>query len=417
MYKITILIHFAFYIIPTTAFNCKLPKNCKICDVHKVSNYLLYEAKYVPFTGIECDIRDEKFQFTYPMPSPLLKPNRSCRINFKYAETVQFRFHGNFILGKQFNFTNMLNYMYFFKNYITVSFVSIKGFELDLGFKNGLKRNLTMNGFSCVKCDINFYSSGRPVKTCQEILDSNNVSIRSLFQIQTDLRDLILIDIQLKTAICPLVFKNSDLSKLEIIGLSDTFYKRNILTFENRSFDDLNSNIIELVLKTENLNIDSNLLNPWVFQKLQDISFFGSMNMINGSSLNSLFYLNTILFTKDNYRDMIHKNGIKWIRELNPRLNVNLSDVKQINSHYGNKKLIEIVDRIEIPETRLSKLFPDKDFCLYKDFPFNKLVIITELILDYGSKVFELLKSRQYTCTYLWLAQHFDKYLNASKIR
>ena len=418
MYKIEIFIYFAFVVISTTAFNCKLPIGCKITNVHTVSNYLLYEPKYIPFLGIECDIRDEKFQFSYPMPSPLLNPNKLCRIMSSRSDTVQFRFHNNFILGKQFSFTNMLNYMYFFRNYLSVSFVSIKGFELDIDIKDTREKNVSMIDFNCVKCDINFYSNGRLVKTCQDILDyanSSNVSIRSLFQIQTEFREITLTDLQLKTTLCPLVFKNSNLSNLEILGLSDTFYKRNILAFENGTFNGLNSNIIELVLKTENVNINSDLLNPLVFETLQKISFFGQVNIINGTSLDELKYLNTILFAKDNYRDMIHKNGIKWIRELNRLLNVNLSDFKQLKKKYRKKLVIEINDNIAIPETRLSKLFPDKDFCLYKDFPFNQLVIISELIIDYGTKVFELLKSRQYTCTYLWLAQHFDKYLNSSK--
>ena len=171
MYKIDsiIVIHFAFAVISTTAFNCKLPIGCKINYVHIETFYLAYEPKSLPFKGLECDIVDEKFQFSYQMPSPLLEPDNLCQINLKYAEILRFRFHGNFVLGKQFNFTNMLNYIWFFRSYLSVSFVSIKGFELDLDFKNGLKQNLTMNGFSCVKCDINFYSNGRLVKTCQDI--------------------------------------------------------------------------------------------------------------------------------------------------------------------------------------------------------------------------------------------------------
>ena len=61
------------------------------------------------------------------------------------------------------------------------------------------------------------------------------------------------------------------------------------------------------------------------------------------------------------------------------------------------------------PEIRLSKLFPDKDFCLYKHFPFNQLVILSELVQD--DKAFKLLNSRDYTCTYLWLTQYFGKFL------
>jgi hypothetical protein len=135
-----------------------------------------------------------------------------------------------------------------------------------------------------------------------------------------------LYDSQFKTTLCPLVFNNSHIVHLYISSLTDTFYKRNILTIENRTFSGLKSYMINTAIKGENINIDSNLLNPSVFKALRTIRLIGPVNMIDGNSLNALNYLVSISFIKEYYRDMIHKNGIKWIRDLNSQLQVNLSN-------------------------------------------------------------------------------------------
>ena len=421
MNKINIVVFLNFNcVLLTWAFNCHPPIGCEITDAHYQTNYFGYEKTSIEMPGVLCNIRDKQFQFNYPMPTPLLVNNDRCVINQEYfIETIEFRFHSDFIMSKQFNFTNMLNYMDFFNYFFYPSFVNLKGFELDI--INGQNINIIsqrkIERLFCVRCKIEFYSNRRPVKTCQDINDSNNTSIRSLFQIQfqTNLFEsngltMVLLDPQFKSTLCPLVFKNSNIADIEIRGLVDTFYKTNILAFENRTFNDLNSTIRKVYTKIENINIDSNLLNPSVFQNLEEIYFYGSVNKIDGKSLNALNRLSLIEFTKDNYRDMIHKNGIEWIRDLNTDINVDFSNFNELRSNYANKMLISFEYYTFLPQVRLSKLLPDEDFCIYKDFPFNQLVILMELV--YGDKILELLNSTShYSCTYLWLAQYFPKFL------
>ena len=406
MYRILILIHFNCLIL-TSAFNCKLPKGCKINDIYLQMNYMAHEKTSVEMPGILCDIRFEEFEFTFPMPSPLLE-SESCLINdVMYKEAIEFRFHSDFILSKQFNITNLLRYSEYFQKYIDVNFVNLKGFELDMINQHSFEKH-AIDVFNCVKCKMDFYKNGRLVKTCEDINDS----IWSLFQIRRDglrAQSLVLLDSQFKTALCPLVFMNSYIPYIYITGLANTFYKRNILAFENRTFEDLNSTIKQMgLIKIENINIDSNLLNPSVFQNLEYISFNGPVNTIDGNLLNRLQSLVYIEFSNNYYRDMIHKNGIKWIRDLNPDLDVNLSNFTETLIRFDRTKSIQIESNSFIStEIRLSKLFPDEDFCLYKDFPFQQLVILFQSAYD--EKVFALLNStRYYSCTYLWLAQYFD---------
>ena len=420
MYRI---IHFNFFIL-TWAFNCKLPNSCKLKHVHLHINYLAHEKTSIEMPGILCDIRDEKYQFTYPMPSSLLRYN-NCAVDLQYNDIIEFRFHSSFIMSKRFNITNLFDYSWYFVNYMHVNFVNLKGFELDMINNQHIRfmQQLIFNTFNCIKCQMEFYSNdGRIVKTCQDIIDSNNGLVRSLFQIRRykveglKSQSLALFDSQFKTTLCPLVFMNSNLPFIYIIGLADTFYKRNILAFENRTFEHLNSTINQLFLiKIEHINIDSNLLNPSVFQDLNLISFSGAVNTIDGNSLNALKSLNQIYFSKNYYRDMIHKNGIEWIRDLNSDLDVNWSNFTELQYRYYNNKRQIFIDTTSFStEIRLSKLFPDKDFCIYKDFPFSKLVILMELVFD--DKVLSLINStNHYTCTYLWLAQYFKTFFELER--
>ena len=421
---VVILMHFTRVML-TPTFNCKLPFGCEINDVQFVIDLYGNEKTSMKYPGILCDIRNEAFQFDYSMPEPFLIPESReyCHISTKLKyDLMEFRFSSNFILGKQFNFEKMLNYMSYFNYYVYSNFVNLKGFELDIQ-QNISTQNFTTYFYSfrfhCIRCKMEFYSNGRHIKNCQDIVNSypNKDFIRSFFQSQRleSKVYVILFHSVFKTTLCPLVFKNSDIEGFEITGLSDTYYKRNILTFENRTFDDLKSTIQYLkIIKAEKINIDSNLLNPSVFQGLGTILLYGSFNRIDGSSFNGLKNLFSIWIAKKNFRDIIHKNGIEWIRDLNSHLNVNLSNFEELKENYAYRKDISLGGFYSRTEIRPSKLFPDEDFCLYKDFPFKQLVVLIEIANN--PEVFRILNSsRHYTCSYLWLAQYFNLFLELNK--
>ena len=416
-----VMMHFSCVVLKPT-FNCKLPFGCEINEVQFVINQSGKEKTSMEYPGLLCDIRNETFQFDYPIPSALiLSYNESCHISTKLSfDLMEFRFPSNFILGKQFNFQKVLNYMSYFLFNVNSNFVNLKGFELDFTIDQNITTNISYYfyfKFQCLRCKIEFYHNGHHIKTCQDILDSfpNSGLIKSLFQIQRGDHDLILAFFHsgFKSTLCPLVFKNSNILSIYLTGLSDTYYKRNILTIENRTFVDLNSTIKDLsIVKAEKINIDSNLLNPSVFQGLTTIFFSGSLNTIDGNSLNALKNLLSIWIEKKNYRDFIHKNGIKWIYDINAGLNVNLSNFEELKKFYYNKKEITVGGFGSNKE--MSKVFPDEDFCLYKDYPFNQLVILIEIANNH--EVFRILNlTKHYTCSYLWLAQYFNLFLELNK--
>ena len=421
MYKIAIFIVFIYIriAVPKSAFNCKVPNGCELKNIHYQVNYLGIEKTAISIEGLLCDIRDKMFQFDYPMPDPYLD-EYCCYFNhfdsLKY--TIELHFPKDLIFGKQLNITNILKYGYSFcSTNFNFNFVNLKGLELDIIESSDKSLDLMTAGyfyyFNCIRCTFEFYSNGRSVNTCQDIIDSNKTFVRSLFQLKGVSKEAInmaLFDPQFKTTLCPLVFKNTFIDFFPIIGLTDTFYKRSILSIENRTFDDLNTIIRTLYLIAENININSNLLNQLVFQNLTKVMIAGPIKIIDRNTFIRLKSLRSIMFFTQNFRDTIHRNGIEWIRDLNSHLNVNLSSLEDIENNYGKAKMIEIEYASYRPLIRLSKVFPDKDFCLYKDFPFNQMVILFEFV--YSNKVFDLIKSKNhYSCTYLWLTQHFQIFL------
>ena len=116
---------------------------------------------------------------------------------------------------------------------------------------------------------------------------------------------------------CHFVFNGSNIEYLKLIGLVDSFYKRNILTFSNHTFENFTSvvKILELI-KVENINVDFNLLNPQVLMNTTSIYIFGPINRIDGEIFNKLKGLNFISFNTRYFRKTMHKNGIEWIRAI-----------------------------------------------------------------------------------------------------
>ena len=162
------------------------------------------------------------------------------------------------------------------------------------------------------------------------------------------------------------------------------------------------------------MKFDSNLLNPFVFQKLQAIELMGPINMIDGKSLNSINDIQQITFESEYFVDMIRKNGINWIRDLNPHINVNLSNITDIAYTFYNKIQLKLRPENYITEHHFFKLFRDEDFCLYKDLPFNQLVVLMyEVVVSFtfDTELREFYSKRNYTCTYLWIAQYFRTFL------
>ena len=64
-------------------------------------------------------------------------------------------------------------------------------------------------------------------------------------------------------------------------------------------------------------------------------------------------------------------------------------------------------------EIDMPNIFPDEDFCIYVNFPFNQLVIIYEYDFEMFKINYLNLKpiDKEYSCTILWLIQYYEIYI------
>lgn len=110
-------------------------------------------------------------------------------------------------------------------------------------------------------------------------------------------------------------------------------------------------------------------------------------------------------------REFFHYNGIEWIK----CINVAAFDIVDLDSAESNRSALRLIRRnailIELKalfsydENRLSfeKRFPDEDFCLYQEFPFRQLIVLTDD--SFLSVVTN--KTTKVTCTFMWLAKYY----------
>jgi hypothetical protein len=113
-------------------------------------------------------------------------------------------------------------------------------------------------------------------------------------------------------------------------------------------------------------------------------------------------------------REFFHRNGIEWIK----CMNVAAFDMVDLDSAESNSNalsllelnaiLIEMRAVFSYDENCLTfeKRFPDEDFCLYQEFPFRQLIILTDHIF------FSVVQNKtdKVTCTFMWLAKYYTTY-------
>lgn len=164
------------------------------------------------------------------------------------------------------------------KKKTNVHFWNLKGFDLNFLGKHSKSMHKThFTDIQLAKLRLDFYHNKKKINSCEDILNSNITYIKSIFQVRSnhikvkndDYKiSFTLRNVEFKENICPLVFNNSIINNLVLIDVTDTFYKKNVLSFTNETFGYLESDIKKLQLhKVQNINLDLKLLNPWVFNK------------------------------------------------------------------------------------------------------------------------------------------------------
>ena len=276
-----------------------------------------------------------------------------------------------------------------------------KGFDFDL-IEN---RNISFKESICFACNLDFYiNQTYLIKSCDDILHTNK-SFSSIFQMSEN--DLTLVNSEFKTSLCPLAFNDST-SDLYIIGMIDSFYKKSVLTFTSDKFVRFISKIDTFnIYEAHNIDLDSKLLHPLVFRNITELAVFGSVKHISDEALSPFVNLKSISFELINFRKMIHNSGIKWSQRIKQNSDFNFFINHESNALKSSNITFILLDCSYLKGVKVSNVFPDEDFCLYLDFPFNQFVLLIPSINEQTIKMLQL----EYSCTFLLLSQHYDVYL------
>lgn len=259
-----------------------------------------------------CDIDKDEYEF-------MLKDPKRGKCTKNYFHSVIFKWKSSntlAILEKRFNFTNARKYFGNLTHKLNLKFWNLKGFDANFLDDNLSNNSSLISSIELSNCRLELYHNNQKINSCQNFVDLNLTRIGSIFQIRFDNSDFDryfkLRSVEYKRNMCPFLFQNTNLYHLLLNDILETFYKKNILSFSNETFTDLNSYIRFLELHNlNNINLDVNLLHPSVFSKLEAIVIVsGSLKSIDDrifKQLNNFLYMeiNSIIFRKIN-----HKQGI-----------------------------------------------------------------------------------------------------------
>lgn len=325
--------------------------------------------------------------------------------------------HNQIDFSGLFKFTKLIQ-----SNYITFYFRYINGFHVNFykNFSIPKYQKKTSASIKIYESKFYFFLNGKRLDSCA-LLKQANYSERWVFQ-TFEIHGLHIISPRFKYDICPWLFSHLNAYKLYVGNLVNTFYKKNVLRFSNdyqeeSSRTKLITSFSNIILEhLVDIDINSTILHPLVFGHVRVIELYGEVRSIQVGLFKSFKTLRTIRFRISCARRLFHR-GIEWINELNARTHVELNNQKALRDYFKqffrhfeiNLGRMQYSMNVKLfyweKESSVSYVFPDEDFCLYRNFPFDRLIVFT------FDEKYDFNGIHKYTCTYVWLYQYYLPYL------
>lgn len=319
-----------------------------------------------------------------------------------YTMIIFFRQPHKTILNNSFELYNLTSFIrpYIWYGY-TLTFTNIVGFTADLALD--LRDNVMF-----YDGDFKVYTTKNTlIESCQDLI---NTTLNTNFPLKKpDLYfSLFFINTRFEKPICPLIFETSMMRELNIRYMVNSYYKRNWIKFEEMSVNRrLNTTIRHLQLSEfYGLDLTSKILNQELFKNTEDFLFDGVINSIQVDLFKGYFpKLKRLEFNPIYFVDVIRKQGIGWLIEINRGLNVDFSNRTSIKANINSEIDVSFRDvtALEFINDKNSHFFYDEDFCLLKDFPFHQLIVF----------VFDLQKFDT-SCSTIWLMRYYPDLIHIS---
>ena len=373
----------------------KLPNGCRLehlFDTKLKNDQFLYVCKQI----------DQSFVFSQNQMDQIV--NCSSQIFDLNLKMVYFRLPSNQIFDDSFDFDNIATFLP--NNIYIVRFRFIKGFDIDR-FQVKSKNVSTAFTLEFFFSKFEFYSKKKSIGSCKDL----TAFPQSIFQVYN--YKIMFLSSSFKRSICPLLFRNCSVKILVFDGFINSFYKRNVLNFEqmiDNNTSDIGSNIIELNLYSFiKIDIESRIIDNLVFKNLGSLTLFGEISSIESGLFKNFKKLKNLYFYANYFQLLSHRRGIDWMFDLNSDYSIDLLN-STINTTELSEKciLIEFMPNFikefvtvesffNLNTSYFEEEFPNEDFCLYKDFPFDHLLVV--IPDSHGVN---------YNCAYLWFIQYYS---------
>ena len=345
---------------------------------------------------------------------------KSCKIS-KYYLSNQLVCH-SFELKKEFfqNISKMGQFYFKFKKYEILDqriinftlylkslgiksqkycFRNLIGVDIDL-FREMSKISSVYLSFTIYYSKIEFFNRTLKADKCKKIIPTFNFSLNldSLLFLEGN---------KFPNKICPHYFENLNIDGFYLKFLAHSFNYKSIFSF----FKVNNSINIKINLfginYCENQDINDDIINLQVFKFTKIFIFFGKIKSIQTNLFKNFVWTKYIAIDIQ-FASQLFKKNFEWIENLNKDLKL---DPVSYNNFTNRIIHVNIVNRFGLDyyyELDINHLFPEEDFCVYQNFPFQKMVLLS--IFDNAPEN----PKKQYTCSFLWIAQNYSFFLNHS---
>lgn len=276
-----------------------------------------------------------------------------------------------------------------------IRFRFLKGFDITETVEKNISLQLE---FYYSKLD--FYLNRILVQSCDDLISGKHFS-------HSYEKDARFYYCEYNTKICPLGFLHLGIGRLRFYGIQNTFYRSNYPKFipMNNTFEFMNysSPFLLDLIDMQNIELTSTILDRTVFKDLFTLRLFGDIKSIQSGLLKSFRSLKIIHLDTKSIKRLFH-NGIDWMFDLNPDIQLDLNHISMMNIHEFERLDLCVTIFLYTYYTQGSKLqiefeikyvFPDQDFCLYTKYPFQKLVVLLANFFD-----------SKFTCTFAWIIQY-----------
>ena len=274
-----------------------------------------------------------------------------------------------------------------------------KNFEFILSNLKGIELALDPFGFQSIKSYAQLYLSNTifdlyneneliSTQKCIDLLGEFEISLivlSNFFSLKEN--------IKYENKLCPVLFQESNLNTFELYNLKQD----NRLVFEDVDAKDLDSVILNLNILDSVFYLDNSLLHKDVFKITQNINISNTnLTGIQANLFQNFVFLKYLELELNNFQEFIQT--IDWMLSLNSNISVNLTLQTDIDNNKQNEMYIKLTD------LKKQYTYSDKDFCLFKNFPHEKLVY----------PIINTKSDLECSCTLLWLLQYNKQALNNS---